>query len=137
MFTAQQALKQYSNIEQTVQAEYATPHQLTKMLFSGALRALAIAETAMKQKQFQLKGEQLARAINIIEGLDDSLDLEKGGELAENLGGLYQYMVQELYKSSFRSDPLIVREVSNLLREISGAWDNIPLEARNKTSIMK
>jgi flagellar secretion chaperone FliS len=137
MFTAQQALKQYSNIEQTVQAEYATPHQLTKMLFSGALRALAIAETAMKQKQFQLKGEQLARAINIIEGLDDSLDMEKGGELAENLRGLYIYMVQRLYKSSFDNDPVIVREVSELLREISSAWDNIPLEDRNKTSVMK
>lgn len=137
MFTAQQALKQYSNVEQTVQAEYATPHQLTKMLFSGALRSLAIAETAMKQKQFQLKGEQLARAINIIEGLDDSLDLEQGGELAENLRGLYIYMVQRLYKSSFDNDPVIVREITELLREISSAWDNIPLEERNKTSVMK
>ena len=137
MFTSQQALKQYSNVEQNVQAEYATPHQLTKMLFSGALRALAIAETAMKQKQFQLKGEQLARAINIIEGLDDSLDMEKGGELAQNLGGLYQYMVQELYKSSFRNDPVIVREVTVLLREISSAWDQIPVQERNKTSVIK
>jgi flagellar secretion chaperone FliS len=137
MFTSQQALKQYSNVEQNVQAEFATPHQLTKMLFSGALRALAIAETAMKQKQFQLKGEQLARAINIIEGLDDSLDMEKGGELAENLGGLYQYMVQELYKSSFRNDPVIVREVTVLLREISSAWDQIPVQERNKTSVIK
>ena len=137
MFTSQQALKQYSNVEQNVQAEYATPHQLTKMLFSGALRALAIAETAMKQKQFQKKGEQLARAINIIEGLDDSLDMEKGGELAENLGSLYQYMVQELYKSSFRNDPVMVHEVSGLLREISGAWDQIPLQERNKTSVIK
>ena len=137
MFTSQQALKQYSNVEQNVQAEFATPHQLAKMLFSGALRALAIAETAMKQKQFQLKGEQLARAINIIEGLDDSLDLEKGGELAENLGGLYQYMVQELYKSSFRNDPVMVHEVSNLLRDISSAWDQIPLQERNKTTVVK
>jgi flagellar secretion chaperone FliS len=137
MFTSQQALKQYSNVEQNVQAEYATPHQLTKMLFSGALRALAIAEMAMKKKQFQLKGEQLARAINIIEGLDDSLDLEKGGELAENLGGLYQYMVQELYKSSFRNDPVMVHEVSNLLRDISSAWDQIPLQERNKTTVVK
>ena len=137
MFTSQQALKQYSNVEQNVQAEYATPHQLTKMLFSGVLRALAIAETAMKQKQFQLKGEQLARAINIIEGLDDSLDMEKGGELAENLGGLYQYMVQELYKSSFRNDPVMVHEVSSLLRDISSAWDQIPLQERNKTTVVK
>jgi len=137
MFTAQQALKQYSNVEQNVQAEYATPHQLTKMLFSGALRSLAIAETAMKKKQFQIKGEQLARAINIIEGLDDSLDLEQGGELAENLRGLYIYMVQRLYKSSFDNDPVIVREITDLLREISTAWDNIPLEDRDKTSVMK
>ena len=137
MFTSQQALKQYSNVEQNVQAEYATPHQLTKMLFSGALRALAIAESAMKQKKFQLKGEQLARAINIIEGLDDSLDMEKGGELAQNLGGLYQYMVQELYKSSFRNDPVMVHAVSGLLRDISSAWDQIPLQERNKNSVMK
>jgi len=137
MFTQQQALKQYSNVEQNVQAEYATPHQLTKMLFSGALRALAIAETAMKQKQFQLKGEQLARAINIIEGLDDSLDLEQGGELAENLRALYIYMVQRLYKSSFDNDPTIVREISSLLQEISSAWDQIPVQERTKAVVMK
>ena len=137
MFTSQQALKQYSNVEQTVQAEYATPHQLTKMLFSGVLRALAIAESAMKQKQYQRKGEHLARAINIIEGLDDSLDMEKGGELAQNLGSLYQYMVQRLYKSSFDNDPVMVREVSELLREISSAWDQIPPKDRNLTSVMK
>jgi len=137
MFTQQQALKQYSHVEQNVQAEYATPHQLTKMLFSGALRALAIAETAMKQKQFQLKGEQLARAINIIEGLDDSLDLEQGGELAENLRGLYIYMVQRLYKSSFDNDPTIVREISSLLQEISSAWDQIPVQERTKAVVMK
>jgi len=137
MFTQQQALKQYSNVEQNVQAEYATPHQLTKMLFSGALRALAIAETAMKQKQFQLKGEQLARAINIIEGLDDSLDLEQGGELAENLRGLYVYMVQRLYKSSFDNDPEMVREISSLLQEISSAWDQIPVQERTKAVVMK
>ncbi len=137
MFTQQQALKQYSNVEQNVQAEYATPHQLTKMLFSGSLRALAIAETAMKQKQFQLKGEQLARAINIIEGLDDSLDLEQGGELAENLRGLYVYMVQRLYKSSFDNDPEMVREISSLLQEISSAWDQIPVQERTKAVVMK
>ena len=137
MFTQQQALKQYSNVEQNVQAEYATPHQLTKMLFSGALRALAIAETAMKQKQFQLKGEQLARAINIIEGLDDSLDLEQGGELAENLRALYIYMVQRLYKSSFDNDPEMVREISSLLQEISSAWDQIPVQERTKAVVMK
>jgi len=137
MFTSQQALNQYSNVEQTVQAEYATPHQLTKMLFSGVLRALAIAESAMKQKQYQRKGEHLARAINIIEGLDDSLDMEKGGELAQNLGSLYQYMVQRLYKSSFDNDPVMVREVSELLREISSAWDQIPPKDRNLTSVMK
>ena len=137
MFTQQQALKQYSHVEQNVQAEYATPHQLTKMLFSGALRALAIAETAMKQKQFQLKGEQLARAINIIEGLDDSLDLEQGGELAENLRGLYVYMVQRLYKSSFDNDPEMVREISSLLQEISSAWDQIPVQERTKAVVMK
>jgi flagellar secretion chaperone FliS len=131
MFTSQQALKQYADVDQTVQAEFATPHQLTKMLFGGALRSLAIAQSAMKTKQYQKKGEALARAINIIEGLESSLDEENGGELAENLKSIYVYMVQELYKSSFRNNPEMVREVSDLLREISGAWDQIPLKERN------
>jgi flagellar protein FliS len=137
MFNSQRTLKQYSAVEQTVQAQYDTPHQLTKMLFLGALRSLEIAETAMKEKKFQLKGEQIHRAINIIEELEDSLDFEKGGELAKNLGTLYPYMVQVLYKSSFNNDPSLVNEVSDLLQGISSAWDNIPVEHRSNTSIMK
>jgi len=131
MFTSQQALKQYADVDQTVKAEYATPHQLTKMLFGAGLRSLAIAESAMKTKQYQKKGEELARAINIIEGLESSLDMEKGGALAENLKDLYIYMVQELYRSSFRNNPQIVREVSDLMRELSDAWDQIPLAERS------
>ena len=137
MFNSQQALKQYSAVDQTVQAKHTTPHHLTAMLLSGVLRSLETAETAMKQKKFQLKGEQLNQAINIIEELDDSLDLENGGELAQNLKSLYPYMVQVLYKSSFNNDVSLVREVSDLLQEINSAWESIPLQYRNNTSIMK
>ena len=49
MFTQQQALKQYSNVEQNVQAEYATPHQLTKMLFSGAFFIVSIGKSGLSE----------------------------------------------------------------------------------------
>jgi len=106
-------------------AEYASPHELTAMLFTGALERLAQARGAMQRGQIALKGEQLGKAISILDGLRGSLNHEAGGDLADKLAGLYGYMQQRLLQANLHDDADAVDEVMRLLKEIKAGWDQI------------
>ena len=73
----------------------ADPHKLVAMLFQGALLAISEAKYEMQNRHTEAKGKAISKAIAIIgEGLQASLDRKAGGELAQNLFGLYGYMNQ-------------------------------------------
>ena len=46
----------------------------------------------MEGHQIERRSKLISSALAIIDGLQASLDLEKGGALAENLDSLYDYM---------------------------------------------
>ncbi|WP_291971173.1 flagellar export chaperone FliS [Candidatus Symbiopectobacterium sp.] len=104
----------------------ASPHQLIVLLFDGALSALVRARILLQQNDIVGKGYALSKAIDIItNGLKSGLDIEKGGELAENLAALYDYMVQRLMIANLHNDAKIIDEVETLLNSISDAWRQI------------
>lgn len=104
----------------------ASPHQLIVMLFDGAHSALIRARLHMLAGQTQLKGQSITKAINIIDnGLKAGLNLEKGGELAENLAALYDYMVKRLLHANLHNDEATIQHVTDLLDNIADAWRQI------------
>jgi flagellar secretion chaperone FliS len=119
------ALKQYNKINLQTGIESASPHRLIQMLIDGALARLAQAKGHMKANSIAQKGEDISMAISIIGGLRDSLDHKKGGEIANNLDSLYEYMTYRLMESNLKNDISMVDEVHDLLMEIKSAWDAI------------
>ncbi|BCG08969.1 MULTISPECIES: flagellar export chaperone FliS [Buttiauxella] len=109
----------------------ASPHQLIVLLFDGALSALVRARLFMQQGELAAKGEALSKAINIIDnGLKAGLDNEQGGEIAENLSSLYDYMIRQLMLANLRNNVELIEEVEGLLTNIADAWKQIsPLNA--------
>lgn len=104
----------------------ASPHQLIVLLFDGARSALVRARILLQQNDIVGKGYALSKAIDIItNGLKAGLDIEKGGELAENLAALYDYMVQCLMIANLHNDAKVIDEVETLLNSISDAWRQI------------
>ena len=104
----------------------ASPHQLIVMLFDGALSALVRARILMNQGDIPGKGTALSKAIDIINnGLSAGLDLEKGGEMAENLSALYDYMSRRLLHANLHNDEQAINEVAALLDNIADAWRQI------------
>ena len=129
MITTRRALHQYGTVENDARAEFASPYELTKMLFSGALKSLALIPVLMERKSFEECAKEVTRSIGIINGLKDSLDLSQG-ELAENLFQLYAYMVKELMAAHRNLDQEAVRKVRSLLQEVDEAWSQIPVQYR-------
>ncbi|MBW5810959.1 flagellar export chaperone FliS [Yersinia kristensenii] len=104
----------------------ASPHQLIVMLFDGAQSALVRARILMNQKDIPAKGAAISKAIDIINnGLNAGLDLEKGGEMAENLSALYDYMSRRLLHANLHNDEQAIIEVLALLENIADAWRQI------------
>lgn len=122
---AMAAMKQYQNVNTQAQVLDASPHRLIQMLMEGCLTRLAQAKGAMERDQVAVKGEFLSKAIAIIGGLRDALDVQQGGDLAENLQRLYDYMAGRLLEANRANDTSIIDEVAGLLREIKSGWDGI------------
>lgn len=104
----------------------ASPHQLIVMLFDGALSALLRARILMNQGNIAGKGLAISKAINIIDnGLKNGLNHEQGGEIADSLAALYDYMKRRLMQANLHNDVAALDEVSGLLENIAGAWRQI------------
>lgn len=137
-------LDQYKSIDTYSGVAYADPHRLVQMLMDGAIDRMAQAKGSMlqiaqatgeaKQKEVATKGELISKAISIIDGLRVSLDHQQGGEIADNLEGLYRYMQRRLLEANMRNEPEALEEVSSLLKEIRSAWVAIPQDERAPNS---
>lgn len=124
------AMNQYKQVGVQNTAGNADPHTLIQMLIDGALERLNMAKLHMKQNNVPAKGENISRAISIIDGLRTSLDMKKGGEIAENLEALYDYMQRQLLMANMENKTENIDEVLSLLNEIRSGWQAIPQEVR-------
>ncbi len=122
----QQALNRYRSVGTQSAVEGASPHRLIAMLMDAAMAKLATALGHMRRGEIGPKGESIGAAISIIGGLQSSLNRDLGGEIAENLDHLYDYMQERLLEATRRNDPVPLEEVRRLLGQIKDGWDRIP-----------
>ena len=118
------------NLKQDIAS--ADPHRLTLMLMQGALDRMAYAKGAMERKDLVSKADFISKSSAIIMHLRDTLDIEAGGEVAENMFALYNYMIERLSDAHINNDLNILDEVSSLLTPIRDAWVQIPEEAKQE-----
>jgi flagellar secretion chaperone FliS len=115
----------------------ASPTRLVQIVYEQVLAQLATAQGCMQRiennmpvKEVIAKGKAMGRAIRLINQLNVTLDLERGGQIAENLRALYVYMLARLTMANASNNPLIVTEVSALVRKIKSGWDQIVTDQR-------
>ena len=120
------AINAYAKVGLDTSVTSADPHKLISLLYQGALLAISSAKGQMLRKDIAAKGKSISHAILIIgEGLKSSLDKNAGGELAQNLSDLYDYMNQRLLVANLKNDITALDEVSTLLSELKSAWEEI------------
>jgi flagellar protein FliS len=72
----------------------------------------------------------MGKAIRLINQLNGTLDMERGGEIAANLRSLYVYMLARLTLANATLDASIAGEVIALVRKVKSGWDGIVTDAR-------
>jgi flagellar protein FliS len=124
------AMNQYKTVDLRSAVASASPHQLIAMLYDGALTALATAKGCIERKDIENRSKNLNKANSIVLGLRDFLNLEEGGEMAESLDALYEYMTRAIMQANLDQDPQKVQEVIDLLLQLKIGWSGMPLDVR-------
>lgn len=124
MFSKQGGINAYQR-QQKSSVETAKPEQLVATLFDKLMGTLARARHFMDVKDFANKADRINLAMEILQVLEQSLDHEKGGELAGNLQALYQYCFKRLTEANASNDLAAIDEVSGLMGEIQAGWQSI------------
>ncbi|WP_369602160.1 flagellar export chaperone FliS [Hahella sp. SMD15-11] len=123
------AVSQYQAVNSQTSIVDADRHKLIQLLYDGALERISMARAQITAKNYEGKNRLINKAIEIIGGLRGFLDKEKGGELADNLDALYDYMERRLFEANLKNDVAILEEVAGHLRQIRDAWAAIREEA--------
>lgn len=104
----------------------ADPLGLIVMLYDGAVQAIVRAEHHLASGEIEARGRYTSKAIDIVnQGLASSLDRRVGGDLAEGLASLYEYMSRRLFAANLSGDALIYAEVRQLLVELRESWSTL------------
>ncbi|MEC9488401.1 MAG: flagellar export chaperone FliS [Halanaerobium sp.] len=131
---SQNAYQQYKK----VQVETANQGKLIILMYRGCLKFLRMARMGLEERNMELVNNALLRAQAIINELMVSLDMEEGGDVADNLSRLYEFMNFQLVQANIKKDPQAISIVEELAEELLEAWEEIinrPKKKRPKLSI--
>ena len=106
----------------------AGPAQLVLALYDGALgaieraRILLEAAPASPPASVETVHTQLLKAQRIVAELNVTLDHDRGGDIAANLAGLYDFCLRYLVEANLTKDPAKLPPVTDVLRGLRQAW---------------
>jgi flagellar secretion chaperone FliS len=128
----QRGAAQYRSVRSHGLVAEASPTRLVQILFEQILEQLATAQGCMARIDNNMplndviaKGKSLGKAIRLIDHLNNTLDMERGQNIAANLRALYVYMLARLTLANVTNDSSIVAEVASLILKIKSGWDQI------------
>jgi len=116
--TYNRALNSYNQMNSNIER----PEKLILMLYEGALRFANFAKKAIREENIEEKVKYIIKTSNIFIELINSLDFEKGGDIAHYLNGLYAYQLQLLAKANLENNEKYLDDVIRVLKGLIEAW---------------
>jgi flagellar protein FliS len=128
------SLQSYRKVSLDSEISVASPHRIIQLMFAGGLERLAQSRYAIENRDMNNKGLFIGKAIGIVNGLNNSLSMDEGGEIAGNLSQLYDFIIMKVTEANLKNDTQAIDDAVAVLRTLKEGWDAIPQDKHHLTS---
>jgi flagellar secretion chaperone FliS len=125
------ALSRYHNQYRRNEISTSSQGRLIVMMYEGAIKFCTMALQSIDKGDIAGQGKYINKTHDIINELSLALDLNKGGEVAQRLESLYQFMLSQLTLANIKSDRKAVETVIKILCPLAEAWEQLFRETTN------
>jgi flagellar protein FliS len=108
----------------------ADPMELICLMYQGAISEVREARRHLKEKNIRARSNSITKVHNILSELTTVLDHKRGGQFANNLARLYDYMMRRLTEANFKQIDEPLAEVLGLLGTLKEGWDGIKQQTK-------
>lgn len=119
--TARSAAAAYQQVEVTSRS----PLELVVMLYDGALAALQQAAQAMRRRDLLTKRDAMNKALQIVQHLQSTLDMDQGADVAGQLDHLYGHVISRVLEANLTGNAEFIDEAARLLQTVRAAWAEV------------
>lgn len=122
------ARTQYRRTEAGALPDLADPHQIVLVTLRELHKSLATLMAAQTEGQ-RYPGAHVTKGLTAIYVLQSSLDFEKGGEIADNLYRVYEFVRLQLVAAFQRDKDARLAAAHDYIGDILSAWQSMPTKA--------
>ncbi|SYZ73575.1 putative Flagellar protein FliS [Candidatus Zixiibacteriota bacterium] len=108
--------------------------ELIMTIYDGAINHLGRAAANYRDNNLTGGYDSMEQARKFIVHLYATLDKEKGGDVAENLGKLYAFVIEQINLVQATKDVAAIESSINILRNVREGWKMLADEVRKKPS---
>jgi flagellar protein FliS len=107
------------------QVRSSSPLELVVLLYDAAIRAGQQARDAMARRDIATRSVSISKMMAIVGELQNTLDMERGGDVARELDRLYDWSTARLVDATQKQDPKPIDEVVKVMETLRDAWQTI------------
>ncbi len=100
----------------------ASKEQILLMLYQAAIKSCKKAIEAIDSQNIAAKGEHIGKLQDIVIELSNSLDFKVGGNVADELSSLYDYILFASTQANIKIDSSLLHDCLQVLDTLYDGW---------------
>ena len=125
MLLGKQQQANYANVQVTANASVSSSFELICMLHERLIQELESVKFSIETKDLELKSKATQKSIDILVGLDASLDLSTGEELIQNIHALYEHAIATVFEASKEMNPELIVKLIGVVTDLKEGWEGV------------
>ncbi|PTC06170.1 flagellar export chaperone FliS [Vibrio mediterranei] len=123
MLLGKQQQANYANVQVAANASVSSSFELICMLHERLIQELESVKYAIEHKDLELKSKASQKSIDILVGLDASLDLSTGEALIQNIHALYEHGIATIFEASKEMNTELIDKLIEVMTDLKEGWE--------------